>query len=672
MAAYTLSSHYAGASLLSNFDFYTGADRNNGFVNYLDQATAVSHGLVAVQDDHHVRLGADSSTILSTNDIGRPSVMLTSKESFTHGLFIADFDHMPASSCGSWPSFWAFNQDTKAWPNGGEIGIVEGANNAIRNLYSAHTGPGCTVPESGYLGVQNSEQCVSQDGQAGCSYASPTRDPTSYGDAFNAADGGVYALEWDEEFLKMWHFPRAGIPADIQVGRPQPSGWGLPHALFGGSGCDADTHFFNMSLVLNINFCGNYAGSLWRDSESCSQLASTCEAYVAKNPDAYTEAYWDVRYIDVYERTPEVKDGSRQASKVTRPNARPNPPAIDDAIVTKIVTLAEAPKPTTGPLGLKSIGKHVLLGCFDSVESYPTFEATAKSTLMTNSMCIAKCGAAGKRYAGVQADACFCASNLGNTSVLNMTSCVTPCPGDGSQFCGGPGGNKPYAISSPPTGPLTVYGNLAKEPQPPAAPGKGRNNDGRDGVVVTHITYTELCDGNPAKLCEYGYYATLTVDGCGGGGGGSGSTHNCTTASATRSAIVSATASVSMSVPMTTITQTCDACGPKNQSTVALTIPEAVAAATATGDEDVTITVIRTVLPLYATAVTAAAPTTLVTGFPSAGSPALSSMMASLPAMTTASSMVALGSAPAALGGAGTLALVVAVWLGALGMIVLI
>lgn len=91
-----------------------------------------------------------------------------------------------------------------------------------------------------------------QDGQAGCSYASPTRDPTSYGDAFNAAEGGVYALEWDDEFLRMWHFPRAGIPADIQVGRPQPSGWGLPHALFGGAGCDADTHFFNMSLVLNI------------------------------------------------------------------------------------------------------------------------------------------------------------------------------------------------------------------------------------------------------------------------------------------------------------------------------------------------------------------------------------------------------------------------------------
>lgn len=264
-----------------------------------------------------------------------------------------------------------------------------------------------------------------------------------------------------------------------------------------------------------------------------------------------------------------------------------------------------------------------------------------------------------------------------------MTSCTTPCPGDGSQFCGGPGSsngsssrnNKPYAISSPPTGPLTVYGNLAKEPQPPAAPVKGRDNDGRDGVVVTHITFTELCDGNPAKLCEYGYYATLTVDSCGGGG----STRNCTTASATnRSATVSA---ASVSVPMTTITQTCDACGPKNQSTVTLTIPEAVAAATAKEEDDaVTLTVIRTVLPLYATAA-AATPTTTtttVTGFPSAGSPALSSMMGvslltkTATPTTMVSPMVVIGGAPAALGGAGSVALVVAVWLGALGMIVLI
>ncbi|KAH7035419.1 concanavalin A-like lectin/glucanase domain-containing protein [Microdochium trichocladiopsis] len=400
---YALSSHYAGASLLSSFDFFTGDDRSNGFVNYLDENSAMAHGLVSVQEGNHVRLGVDSTTVLSTNDTGRPSVMLTSRDSFTHGLFIADFEHMPASSCGSWPSFWAFNNNTDAWPKGGEIGIVEGANNAIRNLYSAHTDSGCALPEGGFLGSQGSEQCDSQKGQIGCNYAAPARDPTSYGDAFNAAGGGVYALEWDDEFLKMWHFPRAGVPADIQVGRPQPSGWGLPHALFGGSGCDADTYFYNMSLVLNINFCGNYAGGLWRETESCGKLASTCEAYVAGHPEAYTEAYWDVRYIDVYQKkVPRAKSDSRPDSSSPRPSARPQLAAHN--VLTKTVTLSKAPAPTTGPLGLKTIGRYVLLGCFESDDGYPTFDEAMNSTSMTNSMCISKCTAAGKRYSGVQAE----------------------------------------------------------------------------------------------------------------------------------------------------------------------------------------------------------------------------------------------------------------------------
>ena len=38
------------------------------------------------------------------------------------------------------------------------------------------------------------------------------------------------------------------------------------------------------------NFCGNYAGNLWTETDSCNQLASSCEAYVANHPEAYSEA----------------------------------------------------------------------------------------------------------------------------------------------------------------------------------------------------------------------------------------------------------------------------------------------------------------------------------------------------------------------------------------------
>lgn len=35
---------------------------------------------------------------------GRPSVRIASKQAFTHGLFIGDFQHTPAGVCGTWPA----------------------------------------------------------------------------------------------------------------------------------------------------------------------------------------------------------------------------------------------------------------------------------------------------------------------------------------------------------------------------------------------------------------------------------------------------------------------------------------------------------------------------------------------------------------------------------------
>lgn len=102
---------------------------------------------------------------------------------------------------------------------------------------------------------------VVQDGNIGCNYAAPQSDTTSYGSPFNAEGGGVYALEWDDDDLKIWHFPRSEIPSDITAGKPKPMNWGLPQARFGGSECNADKYFYNMSLVINTvrspDFCGN-------------------------------------------------------------------------------------------------------------------------------------------------------------------------------------------------------------------------------------------------------------------------------------------------------------------------------------------------------------------------------------------------------------------------------
>lgn len=82
----------------------------------------------------------------------------------------------------------------------------------------------------------------------------PPSDTNSYGDSFNAVGGGVYAMLWSATELRVWHFARGAIPPDLTSKTPDPSGWGTPQALFGGSSgaCDVDKHFADMSIVLNI------------------------------------------------------------------------------------------------------------------------------------------------------------------------------------------------------------------------------------------------------------------------------------------------------------------------------------------------------------------------------------------------------------------------------------
>ena len=47
--------------------------------------------------------------------------------------------HLP-TGCAVWPSFWTVTQNTSAWPVGGEIDIIENANDQYAyNLASIHT-----------------------------------------------------------------------------------------------------------------------------------------------------------------------------------------------------------------------------------------------------------------------------------------------------------------------------------------------------------------------------------------------------------------------------------------------------------------------------------------------------------------------------------------------------
>lgn len=90
--SYSLVKSYCnGGSFFEEFTFYTGDDPTHGFVQYVDQGTASSSGLIS-EKNGVVYLAPDSTNVAPS---GRKSVRLESVDSFNEVLIIADFSHIP-------------------------------------------------------------------------------------------------------------------------------------------------------------------------------------------------------------------------------------------------------------------------------------------------------------------------------------------------------------------------------------------------------------------------------------------------------------------------------------------------------------------------------------------------------------------------------------------------
>lgn len=306
-AEYTVSADFNSDNFLTAFDFFTDADPTKGFVKYLGAQPAINSKIIGVAPTHKnaTYLGVDSA---NSFDTGRPSLRLTSKGTFNHGLFIFDIAHMPGGQCGVWPSIWAVGPD---WPKGGEIDILEGVNDQTTNAMTLHTSANCSVDADGFSGNLTTPNCdikaPEQPENSGCAISS--YNPQSYGVGLNANGGAVYAMQWTSNAITIWFFPRDKIPADVarsiipgdtNPGSPDPTKWGRPVAHFCGDGCNIDQHFKDMKLVINTAFCGDWAGNTW-DASSCKAKAPTCNEYVAKNPQAFVDAYWLINDIKVFE-----------------------------------------------------------------------------------------------------------------------------------------------------------------------------------------------------------------------------------------------------------------------------------------------------------------------------------------------------------------------------------
>lgn len=287
-AAYAIQDNYDTTTFFDGFEFYSGVDPTNGYVQYHTAQTANDSSLAGYASGG-IYLGADFTT--ANANPGRGSTRVNSKKTYNQGLFVADIAHMPSSSksgCGLWPAFWTFGE-TGGWPNSGEIDIIEGVNSATSTTFTMHTSAGCSFSQG---------NCNAGNGNTGCGMN--TTDNQSYGAGFNAIGGGVYAVEWTSEAISIWFFPRTSVPADITSGSPDPTTWGNATGLFTGSGCDIDQHFKDHQIVFNTDFCGDWAGKVWSQDATCSALGSTCSEYVAANPDDFQEAFWLINSVKVY------------------------------------------------------------------------------------------------------------------------------------------------------------------------------------------------------------------------------------------------------------------------------------------------------------------------------------------------------------------------------------
>ncbi|KAG7094982.1 hypothetical protein E1B28_005779 [Marasmius oreades] len=294
-ASYGQQENIAGSGFLSAFSYEAIADPTHGRVNYVDAGTARSQNLTFASSDTFV-LRADSKTTLSASGPGRNSVRIVSNRQYTTGVMIFNIRHMP-QGCGTWPAVWTVGSN---WPNNGEIDILEGVNDQGPNQGTLHTNSGCTMPASrSETGTPLQNNCdVAATGNSGCGVR--FNDGNSYGPALNNVGGGWYAMERTNSAIKIWFWPRnsGSVPSQVRDGATSinTDTWGTPVANFPSTSCPISSKFGPHNIVINLTFCGDWAGAVYGNS-GCP---SSCVDFVNNNPSAFTNAFFDFAWLKTY------------------------------------------------------------------------------------------------------------------------------------------------------------------------------------------------------------------------------------------------------------------------------------------------------------------------------------------------------------------------------------
>ncbi|XWW99257.1 hypothetical protein V2A60_007266 [Cordyceps javanica] len=334
-AKYSLSQTYDSSNFLKEFHFReTGTvperqDDNWAWVKYQNVKDAEEKGLVSVKDEK-VYLGVDFKTKLKNNEEGprRDTLRVQSKWSFREGLVITRFYHMPKPVCGAWPAYWTVGEN---WPLYGEIDMYEGWNLHSVNKPAIHTAPKGTVGQC-YLDSSAQSKIVSEDcdnqfqnnrnawaGQ-GCQ-VEEEKDGI-----WGSPDGGIQALEWTKDTIKLYTWQIGNAPKNIGSDNPDTSSWGTPSVQLSSPGCDTSKAFGNQTILFTLPLCGDPPGKhqFWsqlpadsKSGKTCHQItgADTCVKYVAENPEAFKDFYFGINDVRLFVQDAQGSDDDNRNTK---------------------------------------------------------------------------------------------------------------------------------------------------------------------------------------------------------------------------------------------------------------------------------------------------------------------------------------------------------------------
>eukprot|EP00439_Symbiodinium_sp_Y106_P013190 s280_g1.t3 len=175
------------------------------------------------------------------------------------------------------------------------------------------------------------------------------------GDIFNSHPGTMVA-EWNDQNIKIWHFPAGTEPADLFTGAPRPATWDPTH-LQTWFPFDTWLALAVKELVINTDLCGQFAGNTWELSPlsfltgyrtfygNCKSGQDCCEKWIQDPRSAQylrDYAFWDIDWIKVF--TPGGDKTYAQASGTSLRHGREipeyarmpcgQPPAVESASST--------------------------------------------------------------------------------------------------------------------------------------------------------------------------------------------------------------------------------------------------------------------------------------------------------------------------------------------------